>query len=254
MRAAAERIDFASIMKPVVLGLLGEPLEKRHRGTEWRYRDRGSLKVDIAKGIWHDFEANIGGGVIEFIVRHLGCDHDGAVAWLQREGLLEKPENQRESKKRFVRAYDYLREDGKLLFQSVRYENPKTFRYRRPGYKPGDWIWNLREVPLVPYQLPSLLEAVAAGAAIFIPEGEKDVETLRALGFAATTNPGGAGKWPKEFSEFFKGANVIAISDNEEPGRMHSDQVAASLNGVATRIRVLDLGALVARAKSLSQT
>lgn len=241
---AAERIDFASIMKPVVLRLLGEPLEKHHRGTEWRYRGRGSLKVDIAKGIWHDFEANIGGGVIEFIVRQLGCDHDGAVAWLQREDLLETPENPQESKKRFVCAYDYLSEDGKLIFQSVRYANPKTFRYRRPGFKSGEWIWNLRDVPLVPYQLPNLVEAVAAGATIFIPEGEKDAETLRALGFAATTNPGGAGKWPKEFSEFFKGANVIPIADNDEPGRMHADQVAASLNDAATRIRILDLGAL----------
>jgi hypothetical protein len=244
MTAAAERIDFPSMMMPVALRLLGEPLEKHRRGTEWRYRGRGSLKVDIAKGIWHDFEANIGGGVIELIVRHLGYDHDGAVAWLQREGILETPENDRDLKKRFVCAYDYLSEGGKLLFQSVRYQNPKTFRYRRPALKTDDWIWNLRDVPLVPYQLPSLVEAVAAGAVIFIPEGEKDVETLRALGFAATTNPGGAGKWQKDFSEFFRGANVILIADNDEPGRTHSDQIAASLNGTAARIRILDLGAL----------
>lgn len=87
----------------------------------------------------------------------------------------------------------------------MRYQNPKTFRYRRPDLKPGDWIWDLRDIRRVPYQLPSLVEAVAAGAVIFIPEGEKDVDTLRALGFAATTNPGGAGKWQKDFSEFFRG-------------------------------------------------
>jgi hypothetical protein len=40
------------------------------------------------------------------------------------------------------------------------------------------------------------------------------------------------------------GANVILIPDNDEPGRIHSDQIAASLNGAAARIRILDLGVL----------
>ena len=98
----AKRIDFASMMEPVALRLLGEPLEKHQNGNEWRYRSRGSLKIDIAKGTWHDFEANIGGGLIEFIARENGCDHESAIAWLKREGIIETPaipQNPLEAKK-----------------------------------------------------------------------------------------------------------------------------------------------------------
>jgi hypothetical protein len=53
--------------------------------------------------------------------------------------------------------------------------------------------------------------AVKQGRAIFIVEGEKDVETLRALGCVATCNPMGAGKWHEEYSEFLRDANIVLI-------------------------------------------
>lgn len=238
------------MMEPVALRLLGEPLEKHHGGNEWRYRNRGSLKIDIAKGTWHDFEANLGGGVVELIAKENNCDRGGAIAWLQREGLLAErptssslPKAAEPKRPNFVCAYDYVAEDGAFLFQSVRYADPKTFRYRRPGAKHGDWIWNLEGVRNVPYRLPDLIKAVTAGRHIFIAEGEKDADNLRSHGFAATTNPGGAGKWRQDFSEFLKGANVVILADNDHPGRTHSEQVAASLSGIAKRIRILDIGA-----------
>ena len=243
----AKRIDFASMMEPVALRLLGEPLEKHQNGNEWRYRSRGSLKIDIAKGTWHDFEANIGGGLIEFIARENGCDHESAIAWLKREGIIETPaipQNPLEAKKGLFVHMITSPENNTLLFQCVRFADPKTFRYRRPGTKNGEWIWNLEGVRPVPYRLPSLIKAVAAGATILIPEGEKDADRLHDLGFAATTNPGGVGKWRQEFSEFLIGANVILLADNDEPGRAHSEQAATSLNGVAKQIRILDIGAL----------
>ena len=44
---------------------------------------------------------------------------------------------------------------------------PKTFKQRRPDGHDG-WTWNLKGVPLVPYYLPELLEAVKAGNTIYI--------------------------------------------------------------------------------------
>ena len=43
----------------------------------------------------------------------------------------------------------------------------------------------------------------------FIVEGQKDVETLRAHGFEATCNAGGASEWHKEFGEYLKGRVCI---------------------------------------------
>jgi len=86
-----------------------------------------------------------------------------------------------------VKTYGYCDENGTLLFQVVRFE-PKGFRQRRPDGR-GGWIWNLKDTRRVPYLLPHLVKAVAAGETIYVPEGEKDVDNLRAIGFAATTNP-----------------------------------------------------------------
>ena len=84
-----------------------------------------------------------------------------------------------------------------LQFQAVRFE-PKGLAQRRPDGK-GGWVWSLADVRHVPYRLPELLAANPA-AWVLIVEGEKDVDRLTALGFVATTNAGGAGKWRPELS------------------------------------------------------
>lgn len=96
-------------------------------------------------------------------------------------------------KTRIAKTYDYADAHGELLFQVVRFE-PKDFRQRRPDGN-GGWIWSLHDTQRVLYRLPALLEAVANEQPVFIAEGEKDADTLAAIGVTATCNPGGAGKW-----------------------------------------------------------
>ena len=55
---------------------------------------------------------------------------------------------------------------------------PKSFKQRRPDGN-GGWIWNLKGVRRVLYRLPELLDS---DGPIYIPGGEKDVETLRKYG------------------------------------------------------------------------
>jgi hypothetical protein len=141
---------------------------------------------------------------------------------------------------RIAKTYDYHDENGALLFQVVRYE-PKEFRQRRPNRR-GGWLWNLQDTRRVPYRLPELVKAVAAGQTIYIPEGEKDADNLRDIGLAATTNPGGIKKWRDEYSAYLRGADVVVLPDNHAEGREHGEQVIASLRGVAKRLRVLDIG------------
>src|SRR5262249_34678401 len=100
-----------------------------------------------------------------------------AAAGLRSEGLLGAAHIFTDP--RIVETYDYYDENGTLLFQVVRFE-PKDFRQRRPDGR-GGWIWNVRDARRVLYRLPELLKALAAGETIYIPEGEKDVDNLRAL-------------------------------------------------------------------------
>ena len=138
-------------------------------------------------------------------------------------------------------AYDYTDESGELLFQVLRYANPKTFKQRRPGAKHGEWDWKLGDVRRVLYRLPQLLAATQKRTPVFLVEGEKDADNLAGLGFTATTNPGGASNWRGEYTEVFRGASVIVIPDHDDAGRKHVDKIIALLHGIAQRIRVFDL-------------
>lgn len=141
---------------------------------------------------------------------------------------------------KIIATYPYHDEHRTLLYEAVRYE-PKDFRQRRPGAD-GGYIWNLDGVRLVPYRLPDLVAAVTAGQTVYIAEGEKDVETLRSWGLAATCNPMGAGKWSKVAdvaSEVLRGAGVVILPDDDEPGRKHAEDIAAHLDGVAASVKVL---------------
>jgi putative DNA primase/helicase len=143
--------------------------------------------------------------------------------------------------------YDYLDESGKLLYQAVRIltADGKTFRQRRPDGE-GGWIWNLQNTRRVLYRLPELL-AASPDRLVYVPEGEKDCDNLRAVGEIATTNPQGAGKWRPEYAEALRGRHVVVLPDNDEPGRKHGEDVARLLRGVAASIKVVLLPGLRAK-------
>lgn len=134
-----------------------------------------------------------------------------------------------------VARYDYVDESGDLLFQVERVEpgpqgKPKAFRQRRPDGE-GGWIRSVKGVRLVPYRLPQVIKAVAAGDPVYIVEGEKDADALAETGVTATCNAGGAGKWKPEYREFFENADVVIVADKDSIGRKHALQVYESLTG-----------------------
>jgi len=139
---------------------------------------------------------------------HAGCDLERILEALRVDVKDLFPDDPR-GKGEIFAAYDYTDEEGNLLFQVVRFY-PKDFRQRRPAGC-GEWEWSLGDTPRVLYRLPEVRKAIEAGRRVFVVEGEKDVHTLEAWGLAATCNPGGAGKWPRECSEGLRGAHVVII-------------------------------------------
>ncbi|MBA7485204.1 DNA primase [subsurface metagenome] len=146
--------------------------------------------------------------------------------------------SQDQEKPKVVKAYDYHDEAGQLLFQVCRMK-PKSFMQRRPDGKDG-WIWNMKGVKRVLYRLPEVIKADE----ILIAEGEKDADNLSKLGFTATTNPMGTGKWKAAYNESLKGKDVVLVPDNDAAGRMHADQVEKELQGAVKSLRRLDLPGL----------
>jgi hypothetical protein len=130
--------------------------------------------------------------------------------------------------------YEYPDEKGKTLYQSVRY-TPKSFRQRRSDGN-GGWTWDLKGVRRVPYRLPEL---IASTGPIYIPGGEKDVESLAKHGLTATTNAGGEGNWKPEFNEYLRGRDVVILEDNDAKGQKHGKVVSESLHGVAKSLKII---------------
>lgn len=142
--------------------------------------------------------------------------------------------------RRLESVYRYRNESGETIFETVRLRDPKDFRQRHPKAG-GGYSYSLNGCRRVPYRLPELIEAVKAGRTIYIPEGEKDCDSLTRIGLDSTTNPMGACKWTPELSPYLRGADVVILPDNDGKGREHAQDVARKLSGIAKTIRILAL-------------
>lgn len=237
MTAAARLADVDLV---AVVRALGGPEPRGGRLRAW-WRDGDGPNVSICpeRGQWFDHARGEGGGVMSLVKTITLSDDAGALRWLTEHGFLE--DRPREAKARrgdewgpVVASYDYTDADGELAYQVRRHE-PKRFSQWR--YQNGEWLPGLLRCPRLLYRLPEVLSAPI----VFIVEGEKDVESLRDMGFVATTCSGGAGKWNHENDHYFVAREVIVIPDNDRPGLTHARDVAAGLLPYAARVSVLIL-------------
>ena len=127
-----------------------------------------------------------------------------------------------------IETYTYTNKDGEPVLRVHRY-HPKTFRQSHWNGK--GWQWGAGNTPKLLYRLPRVTEAIATGQTIYVVEGERDVHTLEQLGYVATTNAGGAGKFTEQHAHQLDGAKlVVVICDQDQPGQQHAQRVAAEIN------------------------
>lgn len=187
---------------------------------------------DDAKNSLH---VSMGDGGTVLVHCFSGCTPEDIVAALDLKMADLQPPREAKArpkiKRQFDCAYNYHDADGKVVFRVVR-EIPKGFYQQRPDPKaPGGWRNGLQGVQRVLYRLPEVLRAVKAGERVYLCEGEKDVDSVAALGLCATTNPGGIGAWRSEYADTLKGANVCVLADNDRPGIEGARRRALSIPG-----------------------
>lgn len=231
--------DITHLFPEIVREFLGnEPTETYKAGRELRYGARESLSIDLDNGRWFDFERQIGGNILEFIMDQAGLDSESsAMKWLENQGMIPKTEFTPKPKSKqastLTNTYNYADADGVLQYQVLRYANPRTFKQRA-----ADGAWSIKHLTPLPYRLPELLSQQNT---ILIVEGEKDVDSLYDLGLTATCNNGGAGNFKDDLVQWFTNRTVIIIPDNDEAGQKHANDVAKKLFPVATSIRIVNL-------------
>lgn len=132
-------------------------------------------------------------------------------------------------------VYDYKDANGTYLYSKVRFEG-KDIRFVTVDRGNDTYRCCKKKECTTLYCLPELLRAVKGGYPVYIVEGEKDADTLRKLGYTATT-AGGANDWKKEYASYFTGAKVVILPDNDEVGLKLKDQIIRDLKHFAHSIR-----------------
>jgi AAA domain len=205
----------------------------------------GHSPHDLSLSVWVDPDEPDGFGVLSFS----DADQDVNMLrdWVRQQiGLPAwKPNGHGNGKARgeVVAKYVYHSVGGEPVM-IVNRTKAKQFYQQRPDGS-GGWEWGgIPASAKVPYRLPDLAEAIALGKTVFVVEGEKGAESLIARGYPATCSPGGAGKWPAHFAQWFDGASVVILPDNDKPGYLHAQKVRENLEGVAASLRVLQLPGL----------
>lgn len=251
-----QRLPLPQLWK--ALQLRGEP--ERSMQSPFRDDERNSFSVFQRDGrwFWRDHATDESGDEVDLIKMARGCDIGEAIKIYHELARVEqsrpsqslatatRPKKPKPPRKRgkLVCVYDYHDEEGKLIHQTVRFENPKDFLQRRPllpGEESNDgWKWTLEGIRTVLYRLPQVIGA-SPETPIFFVEGEKDANNLAALGLVATTVPMGANKWREDYTRMLEGKWVVVIGDNDEPGQKHVKRVVQELEQGPARLGVIYL-------------
>jgi putative DNA primase/helicase len=207
-----------------------------------------SLSINPETGQFHCFGCKAGGDIFTFYAKlnelSLNGDFPRVCQGIANDFNIPVNAKQKRTNKKkttskqskIVQTYDYRDETfGKLLYQKIRTE-PKGFYIRRPSIN-GAWKNGLGKVKPVLYRLKQVTEADE----VCITEGEKDADNLVKLGFAATTNFDGAGKWRDEYNEPLAGKSINIFPDYDQQGIKHAQLVASKVHPVAKSVKIIEL-------------
>jgi hypothetical protein len=123
---------------------------------------------------------------------------------------------------RLLDTYVYKNHLGQLYLKVEKRSPPpgKTrAQYPQFHWTGTDWAIGKPAGPKIPYRLPELLASQAtAPTPVHIPEGEKDANSLAALGLIATTCSEGAkpGSWASELNKWFEGVEQVFIPEDND--------------------------------------
>ena len=183
---------------------------------------------------------------------HGGCSQEDVFHTIRALNLLpellDKPDplaNIRPIPRNILeQEWAYQDEDRQTVFVKQRYkigETGKTYRLYKVD-PDGRKHPTLGDARIVPYNLPALLDAKTAGRNVFLVEGEKAADAIKSIGMIATTAHTGAGSWPAAITEYFAGAQVIIVPDNDVPGWQYAYKAAEAILPIVKSLKVVDLG------------
>lgn len=184
---------------------------------------------------------------------HAGCDIDNVLsaAGLKKSDLFYQEKRTGSSwqayiesreKKKIEAVYNYVSSNGSYAFTKVRMQAKKmiygTLANERFTYGLGGRTRKELCAVYAPDGVQAINKAVSEGKPIFIPEGEKDADTLAKQGYTAFSY-GGVNDWVADMAQLCKGAVVYVLADNDEPGQRVANTIQSDLQGIAKSAKVI---------------
>lgn len=124
-------------------------------------------------------------------------------------------------------SWSYHDPAGAHVGMVLRWNTP-TGKIIRPVSRVGGGRWAIAAM-LEPRPLYKL-ETLASAAMVFIAEGEKSVEALRAVGLTATTSAGGSnGARLTDWTPLRRASTLVVLPDNDAAGMNYAKTVLALL-------------------------
>jgi hypothetical protein len=150
---------------------------------------------------------------------------------------------------KLIARWEYRDAAGQVVFEIARFEHSQDGKTYRPARRdPDGWRCGFPVGPLPLYGLPELL-TTEPGKTVFVTEGEKCADAVRALGAIATCSSGGASAAVKTDWTPLAGREVVILPDNDAPGAKYAAAVAAILNHLnpPAKVRIATLPGIEAR-------
>lgn len=236
-----------------VAEVYGSTIDRQYRCNCFLHNDKEpSLQLHRETNTWWCYVCGEGYTPIDFVMKKMGMSALEAAKDINNSLNLGvnidkfNPENERLTK---VKEYLYKRADGSVTMKVEKWVKPSTGKKEFYPYALIDgkyikgYATKLAPEDCVLYNLPEVINSDV----VYFTEGEKDADTLKELGFAGTTTPGGGrglnGYYKKNPNLFdpIKGKEIRIVSDNDEVGSEYIKQVVNCIKGKVKNIKVFNL-------------
>ena len=231
----------------------GFKIDRQDRINCFLHNDKEpSLKLHTETNTWWCYACGEGYTPIDFVMKKNNISALEAAKEINKNlnlGVNIDKFNPEKEKNVKVGEYFYRRADGSVTMKVEKWVKQSTgqkefypYALINGKYVKG-YVGKLEAQDCVLYNLPDILKADI----VYFTEGEKDADTLKELGIAGTTTPGGgrglsgySKKNPNLFDPI-KDKEIRIVSDNDEVGSEYIRQVISQVKDKVKNIKIFNL-------------
>ncbi len=238
-----ERLDLPALIKELMPSC--RPTGRELSGLCPFHDDQAaSFSINPTTGYFKCHACGEKGSIFDLFGKVHGLDFPASIKALTARAGLTPGDNNGSIKPIEVDRHDYHDADGNLLYQRVRFEpgdNGRSKKYLPFDPATGNWR---RPCDPVLYHLPE----VTVASSVIICEGERKADVLQHWQLVGTCFDSGANS---TITPAMIGAltnkDLVILPDNDDSGRIYSDNIIKAMQEKAASIKVVDLPGLATK-------